>query len=618
MATEPNLAMTVRQNVMVPMRDGVRLATDLYLPPGETRPLAVILERTPYDKLGLSRSELGHGQALPMSRPQVAEFFVKHGFAVVMQDCRGRYASEGVFTKYLDEGNDGCDTLAWIAAQAWCDGRVATMGLSYGAHTQLAMACQSPPALACMFLDSGGFANAFQGGIRRGGAFELKQATWAHRHALRSPETELNPARRAALEQVDLAHWFRNLPWWPGHSPLTAAPEFEDYLFDQWHKGTFDEYWKQVGLYAEGYYDRVPDIPIAIVGSWYDPYAGACLTNYLGLAQRHQRPTCLLMGPWTHGNRSVSFSGDVDFGPSATLDGNIAQDYLHYRLAWFQQCLGTDKTSSAGPKPGVTWFEMGGGSGRRNADGRLTHGGRWRTATHWPPAGSVESQLYLAGGGSLDSTPAREAGHLEFEFDPGHPVPTVGGAITSGEPLMFGGAFDQRAKPGLFNPDQHDLAPLSERPDVLTFQTGPLAEDLVLTGRVRANLWVSTDGPDTDFTIKLIDVYPANEDYPDGFCMNIADGILRLRYRHGWEHEEFVQPDEICRVQIETLPTCNRFKAGHRLRLDISSSNFPQFDLNPNNGDLPGSRTSFRVARNRVYFGSLYPSGLSLTTSGDN
>ncbi|HET6565373.1 MAG TPA: CocE/NonD family hydrolase [Xanthomonadales bacterium] len=604
---------TVQQNVRVPMRDGVHLATDVYLPADQSQPLPVILERTPYDRQGLSRSERSRESPEPMLRPEIAGFFVRHGFAVVMQDCRGRYDSEGVFTKYLAEGDDGYDTLEWIAAQPWCDGRVATMGLSYGAHTQLAMACLAPPALACMFLDSGGFANAFQGGIRRGGAFELKQVTWAHRHALLSPETAANPERKAALEQVDLPEWFRNMPWWPGHSPLAAAPEFEEYLFDQWHKGRFDSYWQQVGLWAEGYYDRIPDMPVAIVGSWYDPYAGACLANYQGLASRHQSPTCLLMGPWTHGNRSVSYSGDVDFGENSTLDGSIAEDYLHYRLAWFRQCLFNQVPDGGSPRPGITWFEMGGGDGKRNPDGRVQHGGQWRSGPNWPPLNSRDMTLYLRADQSLAPLPETESQSFEYSFDPQHPVPTVGGAITSGEPLMFGGAFDQRAGARLFEVSTAgDTIPLAEREDVLVFQTGILEEDLVLTGTVCADLWISSDCPDTDFTIKLVDVCPANEDFPDGFCMNIADGILRCRFREGWEQEVFMQAGKVYPIRIETLPASNRFKAGHRLRLDISSSNFPQFDVNPNNGEWPGSRTKFRVAQNRVHLGEAYPSSITL------
>ncbi len=599
------------------MRDGVHLATDVYLPADSKKPLAVILERTPYDKRGISRSERTRDNPQAMSRPEVAHFFARHGFAVVMQDVRGRYASEGVFTKYLSEANDGCDTLDWITGQDWSDGRVGTMGLSYGAHTQLAMACLAPPALACMFLDSGGFANAYQGGIRRGGAFELKQATWAYRHALLSPATAADPARLEALQRVDLAHWFKNLPWWLGHSPLAAAPEFERYLFEQWDKSTFDSYWQQVGLYAHGYYQQIPDIPIAIVGSWYDPYAAACVANYLGLADRHQQPTCLLMGPWTHGNRSVTHSGDVDFGPGSTLDGNIDRDYLQYRLAWFRRYLANEAVADTGPKPGVTWFEMGGGSGAYDAEGRLQHGGQWRYTPQWPPA-DVDSQVYFlnAAGTLVRQKPDQTQDFLEFVFDPRNPVPTVGGAITSGEPLMFGGAFDQKAGTELFSAVADEARqPLAKRTDVLVFQTEPLAQDLVLNGALQADLWVSSDCPDTDITIKLVDVYPPDENHPNGFAMNITDGILRLRYRESWEREVSLEPGRVYPIHIETLPTCNRFKAGHCVRLDISSSNFPQFDINPNNGEYVGTNTEFRVARNRVYCGTDCPSAIVLPIS---
>jgi putative CocE/NonD family hydrolase len=548
-----------------------------------------------------------------MMRPAIAEFFARNGFAVVMQDCRGRYGSEGLFTKYLAEGEDGFDTLEWIANQEWCDGRVATMGLSYGAHTQLAMACLAPPALACMFLDSGGFANAYQGGIRRGGAFELKQVTWAHRHALLSPETALDPARKAALEQVDLPAWFRNMPWWPGHSPLAAAPEFEEYLFKQWQKIRFDPYWQQVGLWAEGYYDRIPDIPIAIVGSWYDPYAGACLANYQALAQRHKNPTCLLMGPWTHGNRSVTFAGDVDFGFHSTLEGHTAADYLHYRLAWFRKCLFHKDSETIAPRQGVSWFEMGGGHSAKNTDGRLQNNGSWRHSPTWPPRGHHSITLYLGIGGTLDLKPCSDTHSYQYDFNPQNPVPTVGGAITSGEPLMSGGAFDQKAGSVLFETSENDhLYPLSERPDVLVFQTDILEEELVLTGTVSADLWISSDCPDTDFTIKLVDVFPPSEDFPQGYCMNIADGIMRARFHEGWDREVFLQPGVVYPIRVEALPVSNCFKAGHRLRLEISSSNFPQFDVNPNNGELPGSQSEFRIARNKVHIGEQYPSSISL------
>lgn len=605
----------VESNVRVAMRDGVRLATDIYRPapqPGhDERPLPVLLERTPYDKSGTSRSEITLADATPWTRVQLANYFASHGYVVAMQDCRGRYESEGVFHKYVNEAEDGYDTLAWILEQPWCNGSVGTMGLSYGAHTQAALACLNPVGLCCMFMDSGGFSSAYHGGIRRGGAFELKQATWAYRHALKSPQTRADEARRRALEQVDIADWFRNMPWQPGHSPLAAAPEYEAYLFELWREGRFSDYWKRPGLYAEGYYEQFPDVPTAIVGSWYDPYVLTCITNYCGLAARKRSPVALLMGPWTHGDRSALCSGDADFGPQSTLDGNVATDYRELRLCWFDRWLKGNEMDS--PLNGVTYFRMGGGSGRKTPQGRLDHGGAWLHAESWPPAGVCPLTLYLQGNGALQSDAPRDHAQLSWRADPHDPVPTIGGALTSGAPVMTGGAFDQRVTADVFTYRECPAGmPLAERSDVLVFQTEPLAEDLVVSGTLRAEIFVASDCPDTDFTVKLVDVYPPSQDYPEGYAMNITDGILRMRYRDGWQRETMMTAGEVYGITIEPFATSNVFKAGHRLRIDIASSNYPQFDINPNSGDPEGYAGESRVANNSVYVGGQYASRIIL------
>jgi len=613
-AAEP-CKLVASRNVMVPMRDGVRLATDIVRPEyaGDraAEPLPVIIERTPYDKRGISRSEMSKANPQPVSRVEIAKYFARHGFAVVMQDCRGRYASEGEFRKYLREAEDGYDTLAWLLQQPWCDGKVGTMGLSYGAHTQVALACLEPPGLACMFMDSGGFASAYHGGIRRGGAFELKQATWAYRHALRSPKTRANPERAAGLRERGIRDWFHDMPWRPGRSPVSAAPEYEDYLFEQWRAGTFSDYWRQLGLYAEGSYDRFPDVPTAIVGSWYDPYVLTCLTNFEALSKRHHSPTQLLMGPWTHGDRSVPYAGDVDFGPASTLDGNIATNYRELRLAWFRRWL--KGAEDEAEQPPVRYFQMGGGSGKQNKAGRLEHGGRWVQAPGWPPPGVRDSILYLGADGSLAADAPNEPGVLTYQYDPEDPVPTIGGALTSGDPVMQGGAFDQRETDRFFKyRGRASGEPLAKRDDVLVFQTQPLDEALVVSGAVVAELFVSTDCPDTDFTAKLVDVYPPGADYPDGFAMNIVDGIFRLRYREGWEQEVMAEAGAVYKIEIRPFAVSNLFQAGHRLRLEISSSNYPQFDLNPNSGAPEGCADAFRVATNKLHFGADCPSRLQL------
>lgn len=605
----------VHRDVMVTMRDGIRLATDIYRPaedgvphPG---PLPVILERTPYGKAERSRSEIEVGMDLPMTRAEVACHFVRHGYVVIYQDCRGRFGSEGEFVKYLSEGADGFDTLAWIVGQRWCNGKVGTMGLSYAAHTQMALACLNPPGLATMVLDSGGFANAFTCGIRQGGAFELKQATWAYNHALESPAALKDPLVAKALAAEDLRSWFKVMPWSEGRSPVRWVPEYEDYLLDQWRRGTFDDYWRQTGLYAAGHYDHFPDIPVAFLSSWYDCYIACTLENYAGLSRSGSRHLELTMGPGLHGDRNRSFAGDVSFGPCAPIGGNVAESWLEYRRHWFDRWL-------KGAKPGradtatVRLFLMGGGSGRRDQDGRLDHGGAWIEGAAWPLPQSEELRLYLHRDGRLLSAPPEDhAGPLTYDFDPAHPVPTIGGALTSGRPVFEGGSFDQREDERFFGISEPGL-PLSSRADVLTFETGILDTDLAIVGPVVVRLFVSTDGPDTDFTAKLIDVYPPSEDYPTGFAMILTDGIFRCRYRKSFERPEPCLPGEVMEIVIEPFATANLFKAGHRIRIDISSSNFPKYDVNPNTGAPEGTGRTRRVARNSVFCEYQNPSSLTL------
>jgi putative CocE/NonD family hydrolase len=475
-AQMPMTANSVRvmRDVMIRMRDGVHLATDIYQPLFDGKPVSEklpgLLERTPYDKTGTNHADRTRDAPVALSRPQMAEGFARAGYVVAIQDCRGRYGSEGRFEKYLSEGEDGLDTLAWLREQPWCNGRVATFGLSYGAHTQAALAALNPPGLAAMFLDSGGFSSAFHSGIRQGGAFELKQATWGHKHALLSPETLRDPVRKAALEAEDLRSWFARMPWSKGHSPLRAAPEYEDYLLEQWRSGAFGPYWKRIGLYARGSYDAFADVPMVFMSSWYDPYARTAAENFIGLSRRKRGPVKLLLGPWTHGHRSVSHAGQVDFGAAATLDGNIAPDYAQLRLAWFDRHVKGLPAPDYLPSP-VKIFVMGGGSGERTPEGRLLHGGAWRDEQDWPLARAMPTAFFLHDNGKLDtSLPAGEPASRGYDFDPRHPVPTIGGAIASGAPIMEAGAFDQRETPDFFGASA-PYGPLSDRDDVLVFQT---------------------------------------------------------------------------------------------------------------------------------------------------
>lgn len=606
----------VHRDVMVAMRDGIRLASDIYCPANAGTPLAgplpVILERTAYGKSERSRSEIEVGMDRPMTRSEVASHFVRHGYVVIYQDCRGRYGSEGEFTKYLAEGPDGFDTLAWIVEQPWCNGKIGTMGLSYAAHTQMALACLNPPGLATMVLDSGGFSNAFTCGIRQGGAFELKQATWAYNNAHESATAQQDPLLLAALEAEDLHAWFRAMPWAEGRSPIRWIAEYESYLLDQWRRGTFDDYWKQIGLYAAGHYDTLPHIPVALLSSWYDAYVRTTFENYEGLARSGTRHLSLMMGPGLHGNRNTTFAGDVSFGTNAPIGGNVTPSWLEYRRHWFDRWLwGRDNGIDA--DPAVRLFLMGGGSGRKTADGRLDHGGRWISAAAWPVPEAEALRLHLHADGRLAADlPVADALPLVYDFDPSNPVPTIGGALTSGQPIFEGGGFDQREAQRFYGCTRPGL-PLSARRDVLSFETDLLAEDTTIVGPVTVTLYVTTDGPDTDFTAKLIDMHPPSPDYPTGFALILTDGIFRCRYRKSFEQPEPCVPGEIMEITIEPFATANLFKAGHRIRLDISSSNFPKYDVNPNTGASEGFGRTQRVARNSVLASASHPSHLRLS-----
>ncbi|MBI2771543.1 MAG: CocE/NonD family hydrolase [Burkholderiales bacterium] len=601
-----------RSDVMVSMRDGVRLATDIFYPARAGRRIAgqfpVILERTPYGKDQDSRSERNAAQPEPMSRAEVAAFFTGHGYVVVYQDCRGRHKSEGDFTKYLSDANDGHDTCAWIMSQDWCDGKIGTKGLSYAAHTQMAAACVKAPGLRAMVVDSGGFSNGYQSGIRQGGAYELKQAAWAVMFA--AEHSKRGAAEGFDLTAEDLERWFKRMPWRRGDSPLTPTPEYEDFLFDQWERGTFDDYWRQPGIFAEGCYQDLKETAVTFISSWYDVYTRSAVENYLGMT-RHGATPRLILGPWTHGNRWETFSGDVDFGPAAALEGNLARSFLDLRLRWFDRYL-KGRDNGVDQEPRVRLFVMGGGSGRKNAQGRLDHGGRWRAASQWPVPGVAPHRMYMVAGGRLTPwAPEAHSSHAGFVFDPGDPVPTVGGSVVSRPPAILAGAYNQVQAPQFFGCKEPYL-PLAERKDVLVFQSAPLPEDTEVTGSMEVTLWISSDAPDTDFTAKLIDVYPPSEDYPGGYAMNLTDGILRTRYRDSWEHPALMVPGQLHEIHISTFPTSNLFKRGHRIRVDISSSNFPKFDVNPNTGEPEAQAERSQKAANRVYMEASHASFVSL------
>ena len=582
----------INSNVTVSMRDGIKLACDIYLPTsygstGDGR-FPVLFSSTPYSK---GRDDLVRD----------AKFFASHGYASVLQDTRGRYQSEGEFTKYVGEGEDGFDTMAWISQQKWFGGKIGTYGLSYSAHTQAAAACLNPPNLACMWLDSGGFSNAFLNACRNGGAFELRQLTWAYKEAVESREANSNlDTVKAAIESQDIFDWFKRLPWKKGHSPLQWVPDYEDYLMDIWSRECFDEYWRQVGLCAEEYYDTFSDVPQVHMSGWYDPYSRTASDNYVALSALKKGPVTLLLGPWTHGQRAVTYAGNVDFGPTSAIDGNLSVDFNHLRLRFFDRWM-KDQNNDSKDAASVRLFVMGGGSGRKNSESRLEHGGEWRSENEWPLSRSIDTKFYLRHNGDLSSqtAPIDEAPST-FLFDPNHPVPTIGGNISSGQPVMSAGGFDQKESGNFFGSCEPYL-PLASRPDVLVFQTELLGKDVEVTGPISVQLWISSSAMDTDFTAKLIDVYPPSADYPEGYALNLTDGILRAKFRNSWVEPELMEPGQVYQLRLKLLPVSNLFVRGHRIRLDISSSNFPRFDVNGNTGENPGISPVRVTALNSVY-----------------
>jgi putative CocE/NonD family hydrolase len=608
----------VMREVMIPMRDGTRLATDIYRPVlngtvCET-PLPVLLERTPYDKVGLA------------ARSGCGRYFAERGYVVAVQDVRGRFRSEGVFRFLLGEGTDGYDTVEWLAAQPWCDGQVGTYGTSYMGWVQSALAVLRPPHLKAMYLNQSAH-NGHTNSLRQGGAFELRFLCWAVREAALSPEAAHDPAIQQALGNVNLRHWLTKLPLQRGRSPLRLAPAYEDYLLELVSHGDYDAFWKQPDLNFEEHFAGLADVPTVYSGAWYDSYTRSTCTSYAALAPQKQGPIRLIMGPWTHGIDALgkTFAGDIDLGKDAAVDFNALQ------LAWFDQHLKGMEPAPVWEAP-VTIFVMGGGDGGKNRAGRLNHGGAWRTEREWPLARAQDTPFYLHADGTLrPETPQEADAASTYQYDPRHPVPTIGGNIsTMGglQPLppgsawvppaererdiiVPGGGFDQREALEVFGCTP-PYFPLSARHDILIFETQPLTESVEVIGPITVHLWVSSSAPDTDFTAKLLDVYPPHLDYPEGYDLNLCDGILRMRYHASRQRQTFLEPGQVYPCTIELYPTGNLFQAGHRMRLDISSSNFPRFDVNPNTGEPLGRSRMTRIAENTVYHNRQYPSHVVL------
>ena len=595
---QESYGVSVSKSVMVPMRDGTLLATDIYFPARDGAiakgQFPALMERTPYGKNG-GRFET------------VGSYFASRGYVVVVQDIRGRFESEGEFYIYVNDGPDGYDATEWIAAQSWSDGQVGAIGGSYSAGTLHSLAALTPPALKAYFVREG-TANYYQDGAGQGGGFKLTHNIGYALSLAATGQFALENsvvARHFGEAQKNFNDWLR-LPARSLIPTLQADPEIAEWYGDWVFHPDFDDYWMQNGYAFEHLYDDFPDIPSYYLGGWYDGFQRGTITNYEAMTKRHRSSTKLIVGPWIHGPGNIPkrVVGDVDFGPEAIVD------YDALRARWFDQVL-KGKDTGILAEPPVRIFVMGGGSGLKNRGGHLDHGGSWHVASEWPPQEAQSTPYYFHGDGSLDRVRSQVDTELSsYEFNPSNPVPTIGGRILSGGSLIPNGPFDQRCREDVFGCD--NALPLSARPDVLVFETPPLQESVKVIGPVTVKLWASSTAVDTDFTAKLVDVHPENNDYPSGYAMNLANGLVRARYRSSVASPELMEPNKVYEFSIDLWTTANVFAPGHRIRVEISSSNFPEFDINPNTGETIGSATRQVSAHNTIHHDRTRPSHVIL------
>jgi putative CocE/NonD family hydrolase len=348
---------------------------------------------------------------------------------------------------------------------------------------------------------------------------------------------------------------------------------------------------------------------VYLVGGWYDSWAGNTTANYTALHKTLKSDVYLIMGPWIHGAQGNHSHGQVEFGAEAAI-----ADQLAWRREWFDHWMKGLQNSVGKVAPFATKvriFVMGKGDGHKDEKGHLFHGGAWREENEWPLARTRYTPFYLQAGGSLSAEKsATLKASTSYESDPHNPVPTLGGNISSGDGIMQQGAWDQRGSDKFWNWTRP--LPLSARNDVVVFQTEPLAADVEVTGEIEVKLWASSSALDTDFTAKLIDVYPASTDWPGGFDLNIGDGIVRARFRDSLKEEKLMEPGKVYPFTIKLYPSSNVFKKGHRIRVDIASSNFPRFDVNPNTGEPLAQNRRTVIATNTLHHDAEHPSHIIL------
>ncbi len=572
--SKPQYETTHEKNQEVTMRDGTVLRANITRPNVEGK-FPVLIERTPYNKEGGSENGVGSPQ-----------FFAQRGYAVIIQDVRGRFASDGDFYPFRDDGaginRDGYDTIEWAAAQPWSDGNVGTIGGSYSGATQYRNALSRPPHLRAMFVRESS-ADYYQEWVYRSGAFELAfNMAWAHGVTLTNlahlAEGEEFNRQEGRLERVreEMDSWYARLPIHP-------CPFFEglsDWFNDWLQHPTDDGYWDAFNM--DKFHDQI-ETPMYHLGGWFDIFLAGTFKHYTGIKGRGRTEKArqnqkLIIGPWVHGPGAINtqFAGEFDFGTDA------AKDFNELRLPWFDHWLKGIDTGIMDTPP-VRIFAMG-----RN---------EWRDETDWPLPDTHYTNYYLHGGqsgsiqslndGTLLPTPPEGSENPDsFVYDPLQPVPTRGGNTLN----VPGGVYDQ-----------HEVEELC-----LTFTTEPLTEELDITGPVKAVIYGLSSAPDTDWVVRLTDVHP------DGYSRLLCDGILRARYRDSFAQPELLEVGKVYRYEIDLWATSNVFLPGHRVRVSVTSSCFPRFDRNLNTGGSIHNEAAGQVAINTVMHDEMRPSHIVL------
>jgi putative CocE/NonD family hydrolase len=544
----------MRLDVKQPMRDGIELSSDIYLPRG-AGPFPTVLMRTPYSNNSDQMVERARGLA-------------NSGYACVIQDCRGRWDSDGDYYPFRED-EDGYDTQEWIGKQDWSDGKIGTAGGSYVGTVQWRSAPHRSPSLTCM-VPRVICTDYYTGLVYPGGALQLSVLmTWGMRTNARTAQT---------IEFHDWTEAFRALPL----NQMDALAGRDLNFWKDWiEHPVYDAYWESFN--DERHFGEIA-VPAFNMGGWYDLYAPQTFTNYNGLVENGRteeaKRSKLIVGPWPHRLSQSSRTGDVDFGAHSVVD----LDAMETR--WFDYWLkGVD--NGIVDEPPIRLFIMGSNVWRDEMEWPLART-QWQK---WCLHSQGKANTLIGDGGLSTELPEDEASD-HYVYDPLYPVPTTGGNTCCSPEIVPWGPYDQRA--------------VEMRSDVLCYTSEPMASDLEVTGPIQAVLFAATDGADTDWTAKLVDVAPT------GYAKNLCDGIIRARCRHSFTEPSLLESGRTYEYHIEVGVTGNVFKKGHCIRLEISSSNFPRFDRNLNTGKEAGSDTGPRRAQQSVFHTSAYPSHLLL------